>query len=68
MEDGDEVKLISTMKKASRLMIIGNSEKFIDFFEELRLSGIQMNTLNVDGQWCEIDTIQDLEIAKKLFI
>ena len=42
--------------------------KFIDFFEELRLSGIQMNTLNVDGQWCEIDTIQDLEIAKKLFI
>ena len=42
--------------------------KFIDFFEELRLSGIQIHTLNVNGQWCEIDTIQDLEIAKKLFI
>jgi L-glutamine-phosphate cytidylyltransferase len=42
--------------------------KFIDFFEELRLSGIQMYTLNVNGKWCEIDTIQDLEIAKKLFI
>ena len=26
-DDKDEVKLISTMKKASRLMIIGNSEK-----------------------------------------
>ena len=26
-DDGDEIKLISTMKKASRLMIIGNSEK-----------------------------------------
>ena len=42
--------------------------KFIDFFEELRLSGIQIHILNVNGQWCEIDTIQDLEIAKKLFI
>ena len=42
--------------------------KFIDFFEELRLSGIQMYTLNVNCKWCEIDTIQDLEIAKKLFI
>ena len=42
--------------------------KFIDFFEELRLSGIQMYTLNINGKWCEIDTIQDLEIAKKLFI
>ena len=27
VEDGDEVKLISTMKKASRLMIIGKTEK-----------------------------------------
>ena len=27
VDDRDEVKLISTMKKASRLMIIGNSEK-----------------------------------------
>jgi hypothetical protein len=27
VENGDEIKLISTMKKASRLMIIGNSAK-----------------------------------------
>ena len=27
VEDADQIKLISTMKKASRLMIIGNSEK-----------------------------------------
>ena len=27
VDDGDEIKLISTMKKASRLMIVGNSEK-----------------------------------------
>ena len=27
VEDNDEQKLISTMKKASRLMIIGNTEK-----------------------------------------
>ena len=27
VDDKDEVKLISTMKKASRLMIVGNSEK-----------------------------------------
>jgi len=27
VDDKDEIKLISTMKKASRLMIIGNSEK-----------------------------------------
>ena len=41
--------------------------KFIDFFEELRLTGVQIHSLNVNGKWCEIDTIQDLEIAKKLF-
>lgn len=27
VDDGDEIKLISTMKKASRLMIVGNSEQ-----------------------------------------
>ena len=27
VDDGDEIKLITTMKKASRLMIVGNSEK-----------------------------------------
>ena len=27
VQDGDEARLISTMKRASRLMIIGNSEK-----------------------------------------
>ena len=41
--------------------------KFIDFFEELRLTGTIIHSLNVNGKWCEIDTIQDLDIAKKLF-
>ena len=41
--------------------------KFIDFFEELRLSNVNMNILNVNGKWCEIDTKHDLEIAKKMF-
>jgi choline kinase len=41
--------------------------KLIDFFEELRLAGTEMHSINVNGKWCEIDTIQDLEIAKKIF-
>ena len=41
--------------------------KLIDFFEELRSIGTEMHALNINGKWCEIDTIQDLEIAKKLF-
>jgi len=39
VEDGDEVKLISTMKKASRLMIIGNSEKGTETTDHYSMMG-----------------------------
>ena len=41
--------------------------KIIDFLEELRQSDIKIKIQNVLGNWCEIDTKQDLEIAKKMF-
>ena len=41
--------------------------KIIDLLEELRLKNINIKTKNIDGVWCEIDTPQDLEIAKRLF-
>jgi choline kinase len=42
--------------------------KIIDLLEELRLKNINIKTKNIDGVWCEIDTPQDLEIAKRIFI
>ena len=39
IDDKDEVKLISTMKKASRLMIIGNSEKGIQTTDHYSMMG-----------------------------
>ena len=41
--------------------------KIIDLLEELRLKNINIKTKNIDGVWCEIDTPQDLEIAKRIF-
>jgi L-glutamine-phosphate cytidylyltransferase len=41
--------------------------KIIDVLEELRLNDMEIKTQNVNGCWCEIDTKQDLEIAKKIF-
>ena len=41
--------------------------KIIDFLEELRRCNVEIKTQNVSGKWCEIDTKQDLEIAKKMF-
>ncbi len=41
--------------------------KIIDLLEELRLSNFDIKIQNVTGKWCEIDTKQDLEIAKKVF-
>ena len=29
--------------------------------------GMEIEVENIKGKWCEIDTIQDLEIAKKIF-
>ena len=39
-----------------------------DMLQELIDLGYQITPTIIDGKWCEIDTIQDLENAKKLFI
>lgn len=39
-----------------------------DMLQELIDLGYQVTPAIIDGKWCEIDTIQDLENAKKLFI
>lgn len=38
-----------------------------DMIQELIDSEIKVNPVIIKGKWCEIDTPQDLEIAKKLF-
>jgi len=38
-----------------------------DLIQELIDKGISVEPLFIDGKWCEIDTIQDLERAKKIF-
>ena len=38
-----------------------------DMIQELIDSGIRISPIYVSGKWCEIDTPQDLEIARKLF-
>jgi phosphoenolpyruvate phosphomutase len=41
--------------------------KVIDLLEELRLKNMNIKIKKINGIWCEIDTQQDLEIAKKIF-
>ena len=41
--------------------------KIIGFLEDLRKSGVNFSIFNVKDRWCEIDTYQDLEIARKIF-
>jgi choline kinase len=41
--------------------------KLIVFFESLRKNKVNISTFNVKNRWFEIDTQQDLEIARKLF-
>ena len=53
----DKFHYASSLKKA----------KIIDLLEELRLKNINIQIENIDGVWCEIDTPQDLEIAKRIF-
>ena len=36
-------------------------------FQELIETGINLEPIFINGKWCEIDTIQDLENAKNLF-
>ena len=40
----------------------------IDFLQEIIERGIEIEVESISGKWCEIDTIQDLEIAKKIFV
>ena len=35
--------------------------------QELINKNYEINPVLIDGNWCEIDTLQDLEIAKKKF-
>jgi len=41
--------------------------KLIDFLQEVIEHGIKISPEIIDGKWCEIDTLEDLEIAKKIF-
>ena len=41
--------------------------KIIGFLEDLRKSGVNISIFNVKDRWCEIDTTQDLEVARKIF-
>ena len=38
-----------------------------DMLQELINSGLKISPIIVNGNWCEIDTPQDIEIAKKIF-
>ena len=38
-----------------------------DMIQELIDSEINVEPIFISGKWCEIDTPQDLEIARKLF-
>ena len=42
-----------------------NNAKVVDFLQEMLEQRIDIKPEIIDGKWCEIDTIQDLEIAKK---
>ena len=41
--------------------------KFVDVLQELLSLGIIITPVSIKGNWCEIDTKHDLEIAKKIF-
>lgn len=38
-----------------------------DMLQELINSGLKISPIIINGNWCEIDTPQDIEIAKKIF-
>jgi len=41
--------------------------KLVDFLQEIIEHGIEIEPTIINGKWCEIDTHEDLELAKKLF-
>ena len=42
--------------------------KFVDILQELISTGISINPIIITGNWCEIDTPDDLARAKKIFV
>ena len=42
--------------------------KFVDILQELTSTGISINPIIITGNWCEIDTPDDLARAKKIFV
>lgn len=40
----------------------------VDILQDLIDHGINVNSVEISGKWCEIDTLQDLENSKKKFI
>ena len=42
--------------------------KFVDILQELLSLGIEINPVPINGNWCEIDTSDDLIRAKKIFV
>ena len=39
-----------------------------DMIQELLDKNYKIYSVIVSGNWCEIDTLQDLEIARKMFL
>lgn len=42
--------------------------KFVDILQELISMGIHITPIIITGNWCEIDTLNDLDRAKKIFV
>ena len=42
--------------------------KFVDILQELIILGIEITPVPITGNWCEIDTPDDLARAKKIFL
>ena len=44
-----------------------NNAYLTDMIQELIESNVEISPILVSGKWCEIDTIEDLERAEKIF-
>ena len=41
--------------------------KLVDFLQEIIEHNIEIKPVIIHGKWCEIDTLEDLELAGKMF-
>ena len=41
--------------------------KLVDFLQEIIEHDIKIKPVIIHGKWCEIDTLEDLELAEKIF-